>query len=80
MAEKDKVTLEDIAQKTGVSVPTVSQALSGKGRISHATQERILTVVEELILPPRPSRPILARRRADAVATPTLQAHPAENP
>jgi len=68
MASKDKVTLEDIAQKTGVSVPTVSQALSGKGRISQATKERIFRVVEELSYHPDPAAQSLARRRTDEVA------------
>ncbi len=62
-----KVTLLDIALKTGVSVPTVSQALSGKGRISPTTRERILAVVEELSYQPDPTAQSLARRRADAV-------------
>jgi ADP-ribosylglycohydrolase/transcriptional regulator with XRE-family HTH domain len=67
MSLKAKVTLEDIAQKTGVSVPTVSQALSGKGRISKATRERILKVVEELSYQPDPVAQSLARRRSDVL-------------
>jgi len=67
MAKRERVTLEDIAQKAGVSVPTVSQALSGKGRISKATKERIFQVVEELSYHPDPAAQSLARRRADEV-------------
>jgi len=67
MTAKRKVTLEDIAQKAGVSVPTVSQTLAGKGRISQATRERILQVVEELTYQPDPAAQSLARRRADQV-------------
>ena len=67
MSPKEKVTLEDIAQKAGVSVPTVSQALSGKGRISRDTRERILQVVEELSYHPDPVAQSLARRRSDAI-------------
>ena len=37
MNPQNKVTLEDIANRVGVSAPAVSQALSGKGRISPET-------------------------------------------
>ena len=47
-----RVTLEDIAQRAGVSTAAVSQALSGKGALSQATRERILQVVEELSYQP----------------------------
>jgi ADP-ribosylglycohydrolase/transcriptional regulator with XRE-family HTH domain len=67
MAFKDKVTLEDIAKKAGVSVPTVSQALAGKGRIAKATKARILQVVEELSYHPNVAAQTLARRRADKI-------------
>lgn len=43
-----KVTLRDIAAKTGFSVNTVSHALAGKSDISAATKERIAAVAEEL--------------------------------
>lgn len=42
------VTIHDIARAVGVSPSTVSRALSGKGRISTATRERIRRVAEEL--------------------------------
>jgi ADP-ribosylglycohydrolase/transcriptional regulator with XRE-family HTH domain len=67
MSPKEKITLEDIAQKAGVSVPTVSQALAGKGRIAQTTKERILQVVEELSYQPDPAAQSLARRRTDEV-------------
>jgi len=41
-------TLKDIARITGVSVSTVSRALSGKGRISAEKRKKILSVVEQL--------------------------------
>ena len=67
MTPKVRVTLEDIAREAQVSVPTVSQALAGKGRISQATKERILQVVEELSYQPDPAAQSLARRRAEEV-------------
>ncbi len=41
--EKEKLTIDDIARELGVSKTTVSRALSGKGRISDATRERVLS-------------------------------------
>lgn len=73
MSPKARITLEDIAQKARVSVPTVSQALAGKGRIARATQERILQVVEELSYQPDRAAQTLARRRADEVEPRPIQ-------
>jgi transcriptional regulator with XRE-family HTH domain/ADP-ribosylglycohydrolase len=70
MVTKDKVTLEDIAKEAGVSVPTVSQALAGKGRISQATKERILKVVKELSYQPDPAAQSLGRRNVDETDSP----------
>ncbi len=42
------ITLQDIAKATGVTVSTVSYALSGRGSISDATRERIIRCAEEL--------------------------------
>ena len=43
----DNLTIDDIAEALGVSKTTVSRAISGKGRISQATTERILTYINE---------------------------------
>jgi ADP-ribosylglycohydrolase/transcriptional regulator with XRE-family HTH domain len=67
MPPKEKITLEDIAKIAGVSVPTVSLTLAGKGRISKATRERILQVVDELAYQPNLAAQALARRRADRI-------------
>lgn len=61
---KQRVTLKDIAKQAGVSEATVSQTLSGKGRISQTTRERVLEVVEELSYQPDEAARSLARRRA----------------
>ncbi len=42
-----KVTIEDIAQILGISKATVSRAISGKGRVSEATRNEVLRVMEE---------------------------------
>lgn len=41
MQKKRNLTIDDIARDLGVSKTTVSRAISGKGRISAATRERI---------------------------------------
>lgn len=43
-----KITIIDVAQHAGVSVTTVSLVLSGKGRISQTTAERVNCAVDEL--------------------------------
>ena len=41
MASKPNLTIDDIARELNVSKTTVSRAISGKGRISAATRERV---------------------------------------
>lgn len=45
---QQKTTIHDVAQAAGVSVSTVSLVLSGKGRISSATAERVNQAIEQL--------------------------------
>lgn len=40
--DKKRITIKDIAKKTGLSVSTVSLAMSGKGRINTVTRQRVL--------------------------------------
>lgn len=47
MSQK-KITIHDVAAEAGVSVTTVSLALSGKGRISAVTTERVNRAAEVL--------------------------------
>jgi LacI family transcriptional regulator len=46
MADKHK--LEDVAKRAGVSLTTASLAMSGRGRISASTKERVLQAASEL--------------------------------
>ncbi|POP47171.1 Mal regulon transcriptional regulator MalI [Superficieibacter electus] len=48
MTMTKKITINDVAQAAGVSVSTVSLVLSGKGRISSATGERVNQAIEHL--------------------------------
>jgi LacI family transcriptional regulator len=56
-ARSNQPTLSDVAAAAGVSVPTVSQALGGKGRISREARERIQQIASDLGY----SRPIRGR-------------------
>ncbi len=47
MTIKQTMTIDDIARELGVSKTTVSRAISGKGRISSATRERVQAYIEE---------------------------------
>lgn len=42
------VTLQEIAERAGVSTATVSRALSGKGRVAQSTRKRILEIAHSL--------------------------------
>jgi len=48
MTQERKITINDVALAAGVSVSTVSLVLSGKGRISAATGQRVSEAVEKL--------------------------------
>lgn len=48
MAQAKKVTIIDVAARANVSVSTVSLVLSGKGRISATTAERVTEAIEAL--------------------------------
>lgn len=48
MGQKKKVKLEDIAEKLGVSIVTVSNALKGKKGVSREMREKILEAAEKM--------------------------------
>ncbi|WP_271010130.1 LacI family DNA-binding transcriptional regulator [Paucibacter sp. B51] len=43
-----RITVSDIAARAGVSVMTVSRALSGKGYVAEATRERVLAMAQAM--------------------------------
>lgn len=43
-----RVSIKDLAARAGVSVPTVSRALHGRGRVSDHTRQQILQLAQEL--------------------------------
>lgn len=61
-------TMADIARRAGVSLSTVSYALSGKRAISEPTRRRVLAAMSELDFQPHASGRALASRRSRAIA------------
>lgn len=47
MEAKDRVNIYDIAKSAGVSIATVSRVLSGGAKVSEATRDRVLSVIEQ---------------------------------
>ena len=47
MTQKRNLTIDDIARELGVSKTTISRAISGKGRISEATREKVNAYILE---------------------------------
>jgi len=43
-----KVTIQDVAQRAGVSIGTVSNALTGKRPVAESTRQRVVEAMEEL--------------------------------
>jgi LacI family transcriptional regulator len=46
--KKHSVTIQDVARTSGVSASTVSRVLNGKSDVAKETQDRVLSVIEEL--------------------------------
>jgi DNA-binding LacI/PurR family transcriptional regulator len=62
------VGIKEVAEAAGVSITTVSHALSGKGRLPDATRERVRAVALELGYTPDPVARSLAGGRTGLVA------------
>lgn len=64
---KQRVTIQDVAQRAGVSPATVSNLLNGKGRLGPETGTRIRTAMEELHFTPSGLIRALHNRRANVL-------------
>jgi DNA-binding LacI/PurR family transcriptional regulator len=62
-----RVTIHDVARIAGVSTTTVSNALTGGGRIASGTRARVLEVAEQLGYTANPSARSLRSRRTGAL-------------
>jgi len=63
MQKKENLTIDDIAKTLGVSKTTVSRAISGKGRISETTRERIQAYIQEHNYRPNAAAKALAENK-----------------
>lgn len=63
-----RVRIEDVAEKAGVSMKTVSRVLNHEPNVSERTRKRVEAVVEKLRYRPLPSARVLAGRRSYLVA------------
>jgi LacI family transcriptional regulator len=60
-------TLYDVARAAGVSTATVSRVMHGQDRVSPATRQRVLDVIESLGYVPDGAAQSLSRRRKDVI-------------
>ncbi|RZA15040.1 MAG: LacI family DNA-binding transcriptional regulator [Lysobacteraceae bacterium] len=63
-----RVRIEDVAQKAGVSMKTVSRVLNNEPNVSERTRKLVEAAVEKLHYRPLPSARVLAGRRSYLVA------------
>jgi LacI family transcriptional regulator len=68
------VTLSDVAKLSGVSLSTASKVLNGGGRVSPATQRRILAAAEQLDFRPNALAQFFATGRSHTVGVLTTRA------
>jgi DNA-binding LacI/PurR family transcriptional regulator len=64
-----RVGIKDVAEAAGVSITTVSHALSGKGRLTDETRERVRRIAADLGYTPHPVAQSLASGRTGMIAT-----------
>lgn len=67
MGKGNRVSIRDVARAAGVSTTTVSDAVTGRGRISQATRERVAQVAAELGYVAHPNARWLRAGRTGAV-------------
>ncbi|MFS0700395.1 LacI family DNA-binding transcriptional regulator [Cellulomonas sp. 179-A 4D5 NHS] len=71
MANKGTMNMADLAERAGVSIATVSRALSGAAGVSDATRERIRSLAQDLSYTVSPDAARLARGSNGRIAVVT---------
>lgn len=67
MDQRRRITIRDVAREAGVSVTTVSDALSGGGRLTDATRAKVASVADQLGYIPNPSARHLRKGRTGTI-------------
>ncbi len=67
MRRNERISIRDVARAARVSTTTVSDALSGRGRLPQSTRERVAAVAAELGYTPHPNARWLRSGRTGAV-------------
>jgi len=62
-----RVTIKDIAEKAGISYPSVSRALSGKPGVSSKTREKVLKIAKEMNYQPNALARSLVQNRTSTI-------------
>ena len=68
MAQNDKITINDIARRTGLSKGTVDRVLHNRGEVSKKSYEKVMEVIRELGYEPNVYASLLAKGTKHLVA------------
>ena len=68
MAQNEKITINDIARRTGLSKGTVDRVLHNRGEVSRKSYERVMEVIRELGYEPNVYASLLAKGKTHLVA------------
>ena len=68
MAQNEKITINDIARRTGLSKGTVDRVLHNRGEVSRKSYERVMEVIRELGYEPNVYASLLAKGKKHLVA------------
>jgi len=79
-AMRTAVTIHDVARQAGVSITTVSHVLSGRGRVSAATRQRVQDAIDDLGYQANIHAQRLASRRSRTLAMEIATYSSADNP
>ncbi|MFH5185377.1 LacI family DNA-binding transcriptional regulator [Paenibacillus sp. TAB 01] len=63
-----KITINDVAEKAGVSRQTISRVLNNKGDVNEATRKRVLRIIEELDFQPSMQARSMVTRKTNTIA------------
>src|SRR3954451_6585372 len=63
-----RITINDVAEKAGVSRQTISRVLNNKGDVNEETRKRVLRIIEELGFQPSIQARSMVTRKTNTIA------------